>query len=62
MSTELVCIVIEHNGQLCHVSIPPERKALALRLIQGVFDDGVLACVKLPENWKKVPLTEALKP
>jgi hypothetical protein len=60
MTTEIVCVVIEHDGQLCHLAIPEDRKNLALRLLQGLFDDGVLPVVKLPDDWKKVPLKEAL--
>lgn len=58
MSTKLIQIVIEHDGQLCQLAIPAERKQLALRLLLGVFDDGVMAVVRLPKNIKVVPLSE----
>ncbi len=60
--TELVWVVIEHEGKLAALSIPQDRKALALQLLQSVFDDGVMQAVELPPEWKKVPLKEALKP
>ncbi len=62
MTTELVWVVIEHDGQLCSLSIPNDRKAIALQLLRGLFDDGVMEAVKLPDNWQKVPIQEALKP
>ena len=42
MTTELVSVVIEHDGQLCQLAIPSDRKAIALHLLRGLFDDGVL--------------------
>ena len=53
--------VIEHEGELCTVRIPDERKALALQLLRSVFDDGVIQASALPPEWVKVPLNEASK-
>ena len=61
MATDLVQVIVEHDGQLCHLAIPADRKALVLRLIAGCLDSGILSLVKLPEDFKKVPLSEALK-
>lgn len=61
MTTEIVQIVIEHDGQLCQLVIPQERRAIALHLLRSLFDDGVLAVVKLSADWKKMPLSEAIK-
>lgn len=61
MTTELVWVVVEHEGKLCNVRIPDERKALALQLLSSVFDDGVLQVSELPPEWIKVPLNEASK-
>lgn len=61
MTTELVSVVIEHDGQLCQLAIPSDRKAIALHLLRGLFDDGVLEAVKLSDDFRKVPLREAVK-
>lgn len=61
MTTELIQIIIEHDGQLCHVAIPDDRKNLALHLLRSCFDDGVLSVRKLPDNWKKVRLSDVLE-
>lgn len=58
MTTELVQIIIEHDGQLCQVAIPDDRKHLALHLLRSCFDDGVLSVCKLPDTWKKVKLSD----
>lgn len=58
MSTDIVQVVIEHDGQLCSLAIPAGRKELALRLLAGVFDNGTLALIKLPDDFKKVRLSE----
>lgn len=58
MKTELISVVIEHDGNLCQVIIPQDRKQLVLQLIQSACDDGVLNVVKLSPDWKKVPLSE----
>lgn len=51
MTTRLVQVVIEAEGHLCVLAIPKDRKDLALRLLQSVFDDGILAAVKLPPEY-----------
>jgi hypothetical protein len=58
MSVRLVHVVIESEGQLCMLIIPPGRKELALRLLQSVFDDGTLAAVKLPPEYHLSTLGE----
>ena len=62
MTTELVSVVLEHDGQLCQLAIPADRKDFALHLLRALFDDGVLAVVKLPDDFRKVPLQELVKP
>lgn len=59
MATELVSIVIEHDGRLCQLVIPADRKQLALHLLTSLFDDGTLNVVKLGDDWRKIPLKDA---
>lgn len=61
MSVELVQIVIEKDGQLAQLVIPQDRKHLALHLLCGLFDDGVLVARKLPDDFKKVLLSDLEK-
>lgn len=61
MTVELVQVVIEQDGQLAQLVIPAERKHLALRLLCGLFDDGTLVARKLPDDFKKVLLSDLEK-
>lgn len=61
MSVELVQILIEQDGQLGQMVIPQDRKELALHLLCSLFDDGVLEARKLPDNFKKVLLSDLEK-
>lgn len=61
MSVELVQIVIEQDGQLAQLVLPADSKRLALRLLCGLFDDGVLVARKLPDDFKKVLLSDLEK-
>jgi hypothetical protein len=60
MSVRLIQVVIEVDGQLCMVPIPDDRKHFALSLLQSVFDDGKLAAVKLPPEYKLSTIGEQL--
>lgn len=61
MTVELVQVVIEQDGQLAQLVIPTERRHLALRLLCGLFDDGTLVARKLPDDFKKVLLSDMEK-
>jgi hypothetical protein len=58
---ELVQVVVDVDGALCQVIIPPECKDMVLRLVQSVSEGGQLKVVKLPAAMQKISLADALK-
>lgn len=59
-SVELVQIVIRVDGQLCQVVIPAGRETYLLHMMSGVFDNGKLDAVRLPESFRTVNLADEL--
>ncbi len=59
-SVELVQIVIRVDGKLCQVVIPAGRETYLLHMMSGVFDNGKLNAVRLPESFTTINLAEEL--
>lgn len=59
MSYRIVQIVMEVDGQLVAVVIPPGVEAILMHLLHG--PDDKITCVKLPDNVKVVSMAEAIK-
>lgn len=58
MSTEIVSIVLDNDGQLCQVVLPKGKQEFLLGMIACMFEGGEIVAVKLDETWVKRPLYE----
>lgn len=61
MNISIVSIVIEVDGQLCHAKVPKGTEQMILSILRA-NEGGKIEAVKLPPDWKKVTLAEAVKP
>jgi len=61
MAVELVSIIIEQDGQLAYVVIPDGCADMIIRFLAGLSDGKTIKAVILPEDFKKVLLSDALK-
>ena len=61
VNISIVSIVIEVDGQLCHAKVPKGTEQMILSILQA-NEGGKIEVVKLPPDWKKVTLAEAVAP
>ena len=61
MAIELVSIIIEEDGHLAYVVIPDGCSEMIIRFLAGMSDNKTIKVIKLPEEFEKVPLSDALK-
>ena len=51
-------LTLKIDGTLCNVILSNDAKHLLLRFLPSLFDDGVIAVYKLPDDMKVVKYSE----